>query len=235
MTSRAAAVYTLAPRLALMRWARHAYKARPDRMDALMPTADTLPLLAPPFRRATAGDAQTLAEFVEFASEGLALYLWSKMANGGDPWEIGRERILSAASPIHYGSAIIAEKDGQPAAGLISYSADGKTGPVSPDLPGLLVPLQVLLNQAADTWYVHVLAAYPRFRGKGQGAQLLALADRLAAAAGKTALSLIVSDTNAGARRLYEQCGYREIAKRPMIKEAWQHPGVDWLLLRKTL
>ena len=46
--------------------------------------------LQPPFRRATPGDAKAMADFVNFASEGLALYLWTRMAGpGGDPWAFG--------------------------------------------------------------------------------------------------------------------------------------------------
>jgi ribosomal protein S18 acetylase RimI-like enzyme len=99
----------------------------------------------------------------------------------------------------------------------------------------LLVPLQELMNLALDTWYVHVLAAYPEYRGKGQGSALLALADKFAASGGKLGLSLVVSDTNLGARRLYENCGYREAAQRKMVKERWKHPGTNWVLLRKDI
>jgi ribosomal protein S18 acetylase RimI-like enzyme len=91
------------------------------------------------------------------------------------------------------------------------------------------------MSLAVDTWHIHVLAAYPEYRGRGQGSALLALADRLAGSGGKPGLSLIVSNTNLGARRLYESCGYREVAQRKMVKEQWQHPGVNWVLLRKYL
>ena len=43
----------------------------------------------------------------------------------------------------------------------------------------------------------------------------------------------MVSDTNIGARRLYESHGYREVAQHGTVKEQWQHPGADWVLLRK--
>jgi ribosomal protein S18 acetylase RimI-like enzyme len=52
---------------------------------------------------------------------------------------------------------------------------------------------------------------------------------------GAKSVSIIVSDANSGARRLYRRCGYREIAKRPMVKEEWENPGEDWLLLVKSL
>jgi ribosomal protein S18 acetylase RimI-like enzyme len=80
---------------------------------------------------------------------------------------------------------------------------------------------------------VNVLAAYPEQRGKGCGAALLALADRIAAEGGRRGMSIIVADANTGARRLYERSGYREVASRPMVKEDWQHPGRDWVLLTK--
>ena len=50
------------------------------------------------------------------------------------------------------------------------------------------------MNLALDTWYIHVVAVSPEYRGKGQGLALLALAERLAGSAGKASVSLIVSD-----------------------------------------
>ena len=193
-------------------------------------------LIQSPFRRAASEDTAVLVEFVELASEGLALHLWSKLAGtNGDPWSIGRERVGGDTGGLSYRNAVIAEFAGRPAAGLISYPLPDKPEPIANALPAVLVPLQELMNLVPGTWYVHVLASYPEYRGRGLGSALLALADRLAAAAGKQALSLIVSDTNRGARRLYENSGYREAGQRKMVKEQWQHPGVNWVLLRKDL
>ena len=95
--------------------------------------------------------------------------------------------------------------------------------------------MAVRIDALASNNSRHVVAVSPEYRGKGQGLALLALAERLAGSAGKASVSLIVSDTNTGARRLYELWGYREIAQRKMVKEQWQHPGVNWVLLRKHL
>src|SRR5690606_11874388 len=44
-------------------------------------------------RAATPDDAHELAELINFAGEGMPLYLWERMANvGEDPWEVGRRR-----------------------------------------------------------------------------------------------------------------------------------------------
>jgi len=195
-----------------------------------------MPDLAPPFRRATPADAAAMADFVHFASEGLALYLWTRTAGkGGDPWAVGRERARRETGAFSWRNTVLMELDGRIAAGLVGYPLADAAGPVPADMPAMFVPLQELENLAPGTWYVNVLAAYPEHRGKGCGSALLALADRLAADAGKRGMSIIVADTNTGARRLYERCGYIEIARRRMVKEDWQHPGTDWVLLVKPV
>jgi ribosomal protein S18 acetylase RimI-like enzyme len=189
-----------------------------------------------PFRRARSADAVALAELVEFASEGLAVCLWTKLAGpGGDPWDIGRKRVSSETGGLSYRNALIAELAGKPVCGLIGYPLGDKSEPIPDTLPAVLVPLHELMNLAPDTWYVHALAAYPEHRGGGRGTALLAEADKLAACTHKPGLSLIVTDTNTSARRLYERSGYREAARRRMVKEQWQHPGSNWVLLTKRL
>jgi ribosomal protein S18 acetylase RimI-like enzyme len=190
--------------------------------------------LTPPLRRATPGDAQALAEFVDFASEGLALYLWGKMAGpGGDPWAVGRDRALRDEGSFSYRNAIVLEREGRVAAGLIGYPLADKPEPIPDSMPPMFVPLQELENLAPGTWYVNVLAAYPDKRGQGLGTVLLALADKLAAEVDRPGLSIIVSDANTGARRLYERTGYGEVARRTKVKNGWHNAGKEWVLLVK--
>ena len=99
----------------------------------------------------------------------------------------------------------------------------------------MFVPLQELENLAPATWYVNVLATYPSYRGKGYGRVLLEIAEDLAREARRQGLSIIVSDGNPGARRLYERCGYRETATRPIVKDDWENNGTNWVLLTKPL
>ena len=97
------------------------------------------------------------------------------------------------------------------------------------------MPLQELEDLVPGTWYVNVLAAYPEHRGKGYGTALLGLAEQFARQTRRRGMSIVVADTNAGARRLYERCGYREVARRRMVKEGWEHPGSEFVLLTKRL
>ncbi|MBZ8133371.1 GNAT family N-acetyltransferase [Afifella sp. IM 167] len=192
--------------------------------------------LEPPFRRATPDDAAAMAELVNMAGEGLPVYLWSGMAaEGEDVWALGRQRAQREEGSFSYRNTVVAEAGGKVAACLIGYPLAAEPEPIGPDMPAMFVPLQELENLAPATWYVNVLAAYPEHRGKGLGRGLLAIADAIAAEAGLSGLSIIVSDANHGARRLYESCGYAEIAMRPMVKEGWENGGENWVLLVKRL
>jgi ribosomal protein S18 acetylase RimI-like enzyme len=193
--------------------------------------------LQPPLRRATPGDAAALADLVHFASEGLALHVWTKAAGpGGDPWQVGQERARRDKGSFSYRNAIVIEEAGRVVAGLVGYPLPDHSEPIDYGaVPPMFVPLEELEALAPGSWYVNVLAAYPEHRGRGHGSALLSLAEKCAAESGKTRLSIIVSDANRGARRLYERAGYREQDRRPMVKETWTNPGEDWVLLVKGL
>ena len=191
--------------------------------------------LAPPFRRATPADADALAELINFAGEGLPHYLWAKMAQPGETVsDVGRRRAMREEGSFSYRNAVVTEIEGQVAACLVGYALPDRPQAIDTDeTPAMFVPLQELENLAPGTWYVNVLACYPQYRGQGYGTQLLALAEDLARKTGSRGMSIIVSDANSGARRLYERRGYRQIATRPMVKDDWQGPGENWVLLIK--
>ena len=192
--------------------------------------------LAPPFRPATPQDAAAMAELVNFAGENLQIYLWSKMAEPGQSaWEVGRLRAQREQGAFSFRNTVLLEERGRVAGCLIGYPLPKQAEPIPPDLPAMFRPLQELENFVPGTWYVNVLALYQEFRGRGFGTGLLAIADRISADLGLEGLSIIVADANAGARRLYERCGYRETARRPMVKEDWESPASHWVLMVKAL
>jgi ribosomal protein S18 acetylase RimI-like enzyme len=130
----------------------------------------------------------------------------------------------------------VAEAEGRVIASLVGYPLPERPEPIDhATMPPMFLPLQELENLAPGTWYVNVLATRPDYRNRGYGTRLLGLAERLAAAAGTAGLSIIVSDANAGARRLYERSGCSEAARRPMVKERWENLGETWVLLVKSL
>ncbi|MDJ0759521.1 MAG: GNAT family N-acetyltransferase [Woeseiaceae bacterium] len=205
----------------------------------IAPTKERAPRFAlrDPYRRARKSDADAMAELVNFAGEGLPVYLWSSMCEDGQSvWDVGRERARRETGSFSYRNTIVRQDAGKVTAALIGYALPDHADPaVYDDMPAMFVPLQQLEDLALSTWYVNVLAAYPDSRGKGFGGDLLAIAESLAIQAGCVGLSIIVSDANEGARRLYERNGYEELARRPMIKEGWENPGSEWVLLTRSI
>ena len=187
-------------------------------------------------RSARPDDAPVLAELVNYAGEGMPLYLWEKMATDGQTgWEVGHQRAARETGSFSYRNAQIIDCDGAAAGALIGYEIGDEPEPIGDDMPAMFVPLQELENLAPGTWYVNVLAVLPDFRNCGLGSRLLALADEEGAKAGKRGMSVIVADNNKGAQRLYRACGYSEIARRPMVKDDWVSEGQEWVLMAKDL
>lgn len=186
-------------------------------------------------RDAVRTDCAKLAQLINLAGEGLPLYLWRQMAGAGDdPWEIGRERAARDSGGFSYRNSIIAEVDGRIAGALVGYPVADEPEPVDPaNTPPMFVPLVELENLAAGTWYVNAVAAFPEARGLGLGSELMRWAERRAAELGLRGVSLIVSDANHGARRLYERLGYAKTASRPMVRDGWQSGGENWVLMIK--
>ena len=188
------------------------------------------------FRRATTNDAADMAELVNMAGHGLPLYLWGKTARPGQSaWEVGRERAMHGTGGFAYRNTVVREVEGKVAACLIGYALAEEPEPIDEDVPSMLVPLLELENEVPGTWYINVLAAYPEYRGSGRGSELLGVAEKLAKEARCSGISLITSDANVGAHRLYERHGFSDHATRPIIKEDWEYPGNTWVLMLKKL
>lgn len=184
-------------------------------------------------RPATPDDAPHLATLINYAGEGLPHYLWSQMAERGETaWDVGKRRACRTEGGFSWCNAHLAEVDGGVAATLIGYPLPEIPEAVDyATLPPLFAPLQELEDLAPGTWYINVLAAHPEYRSRGIGTRLIGRATELARSAGCADLSLIVSDANPGARRLYERCGFVERASRAAVKEGWDNPIKNWVLM----
>jgi ribosomal protein S18 acetylase RimI-like enzyme len=186
------------------------------------------------FRPATKADAPALAELVNYAGEGMPLYLWTKLAKEGeDPWAVGRTRAAREEGAFSYRNATVLDVDGECAGCLIGYEIPDVPKPIAADMPAMFVPFQELENLAPSTWYINVLAVQPKFRNRGLGAKLIALAEDMGKEADKRGMSLIVADKNLGAQRLYARHGYTERARKKMVIEDWDTQNEAGVLLVK--
>ena len=190
----------------------------------------------PSIRPATRDDARALAEFIDMGGEGLPAYLWAEMAEPGESvWDVGERRARREEGGFSYRNAHLAEIGGAVAGGLIGYALPEAPVAIGGDFPPMFVPLQELENLAAGSWYINVIAVYARHRGRGLGRQLMEFAETLARAEGRTRLSLIVFDRNEAAIRLYRHHGYREAARRAIVKEDWICDSTEAVLMIKDL
>ncbi|MBK8268990.1 MAG: GNAT family N-acetyltransferase [Planctomycetes bacterium] len=178
-----------------------------------------------------------MAELVNIAGDGLPLYLWATFARPEQSaWDVGRERARLGLGGFAYKNTVVREVVGKVAACLIGYpNSDSPPPPSGLALPGPLVPLMELSNFVTSTWYLNVLATFPDHRGKGYATELLQFAESMARDSGHSQMSLIMSDANAGARRMYEKNGFAEYACRPIVKDKWEHAGQNWILMVRDL
>jgi len=182
-------------------------------------------------RRATRHDARALSPLINQAGEGLPALIWGQLAEPGqDPWEVGVARVESDDAGISHRNAWVAQVHGTLAGCLLAYRQPDTAEPIPEDVPAMFRPLLELEAQALSTGYVYVLSTVPEMQGQGVGNRLLEFAERYRGPAG---MSLIVSNANTGARRLYERHGYLERATRPMVKDGWDNPGTEWVLMVK--
>ena len=73
-------------------------------------------------RKATKEDAFAMAELINFAGEGMPLYLWEKMAEDGETaWDVGRRRAQRDEGSFSYVNAVLAELNCDVVASLIGY------------------------------------------------------------------------------------------------------------------
>lgn len=187
-------------------------------------------------RKALASDAAHLARFINMAADDLPLHFWkASVGPDGDPWAWGLERAARETGSFSFRNAWLAEVEGAVAACLLGYPAETDPGPIAPDTPAIFVPLLELEALAPGTWYLNVLATYEAYRGRGCGGALLTEAEGVARAAGLGAVSLIAADTHRDALRLYTRRGYREVARRAVVKGDWQVDATEWILFVKSI
>lgn len=187
-------------------------------------------------REAKATDAAHLVQFINMAADDLPLHFWQRSVGpGGDPWAYGQERAAREKGNFSYRNAWLAEVDGEVAACLLGYPAEDEPSPVDPETPAVLIPLLELEALAPGAWYLNVLATYAAFRGRGCGSALLVHAEGVARRNGHANISLIAEDTHLEALRLYAAKGYREVARRAVVKGDWQVDAREWILFTKAL
>lgn len=175
-----------------------------------------------------------MVPLVDQAGEGLPRATWAFLAQPGQSaLDVGLARISGTDSWVSWQNAWIAEVNHVRAGVLVTYlHGEDMPGPDAETLPGF-VPLLELEALAPSSRYLFIVSTTAEFQGKGVGSALLAHAETMD---GPGRLSLIVSDSNRLAARLYERVGYRAVARRPIVTiPGWNCVGTEWVLMIKDV
>jgi ribosomal protein S18 acetylase RimI-like enzyme len=190
------------------------------------------PLQSFTLRPARKSDCLRIAELYRISSDGVADYIWTRLAAPGeDILDVGRRRYEREGIPFSYQNCKLVEHRGQVVGMLVAFPMRVDPEYVEPD--PVLAPYSAL--EEDESYYVCGMAVEPEFRGRGIGTRLLEMAERDCRRHGLRKLSLIVFEQNTGAKRLYERSGYVEKHRRPVEPHPLIHYAGYALLMVKAL
>ncbi len=184
------------------------------------------------FRPAIREDSRRIAELFSISSDGVVDYVWSTLAPdypGLAPVEIGAVRYASEEGNFSYTNCVVAEREGEVIGQLCTYPVETDQAETDEPVDPVLEPYGRL--EIPDTLYVSSLALFDKFRGMGLGTKMLSIAREQARERGFDALSLLVFGQNAGAVKLYEREGFREVDRAPVVPHPLIHHTGDVLLM----
>ncbi len=185
-------------------------------------------------RAARRDDSAAIAELFLISSDGLAEYIWGKVAGPGEsPLQTGARRYARDGVAFSYRNCLMAEV-GEEIAGMAhSFPMDADPA-AEPESDPVLRPYAELEDYGS--LYVSGVAVFPRHRGRGIGTRLMASVDERAHSLGRPRVSLICFEGNTEAMRLYRRLGFEEVARRPIVPHPLLHYGDgDALLLAREV
>jgi ribosomal protein S18 acetylase RimI-like enzyme len=208
---------------------RGAFLCRQKTYDAAM--TDVL------FRPALKHESRRIAELYRISSDGVADYIWSGLRESGDDLlDVGARRYARENTDFSYQNVTVAVIGDEIVGMLAGYALGPPEQPGDEfdfDIDPVLRPYHQL--ELPNSFYISGMALFPRFRSRGIGTQLLALAVEQARKRDLRQLSLIVFEQNTGARRLYERVGFRELMRAAVVPHRLIRYGGDALLLAKDV
>ncbi len=183
-------------------------------------------------RDAIASDSRDIARLYQISSDGVADYIWSKLAEPGEsPLEVGSRRYQRTSTEFSFENCTIVEENSETIAMLQAFPMIVDEDYVETD--PVLKPYSEL--ELDDSYYVSGVAVFESFRGRGIGARLMDLAEQHCAQLGLDSISLIVFEQNTGAKRLYDRLGYTESDRRQVVAHPLIHHTGDAILMSKSI
>lgn len=185
------------------------------------------------YRPALKSECAVVARLASIASDGVADYAWTQLArHGEDIFDVARQRYEREGTQISYQNCTIAAASNILVGMLLAFSDVVEVGAEEVTDP-VLAPFENLRED--DSYYIDCIAVFEDYRGQGIGSELMRLAEQQANEKGYVKTSLIVFEQNAGAIKLYERLGYREVSREKTIPHRLIHYTGDAVLMVKML
>jgi ribosomal protein S18 acetylase RimI-like enzyme len=187
--------------------------------------------------QATRADCRAIAELALMAGEGIPAYFWEQSRKPGqDIEDVGAQNAASDTENFSFRNAHLAIVNNAVAGMLLAYRlTDAEHADDLEDFPAFIRPLIELEQCVPGRFYINMLATYPDYRNQAVGSTLMGLADKLAANAGCSLLSVEVFEQNTGALRLYQRLGYAMVDRRPVVTYPCHPYTGDVVLLTKQV
>ena len=176
-------------------------------------------------RKATQEDCRQIAELALIAGDGIPAYFWEQArVNGQQLIDVGIHNLASGAENFSYKNVHVAVVDNDVAGMMLAYRLPDRENADNPeDYPEFIRPVIELENCVPGSFYINMLATYPKYRNLSIGTTLMRLADNLAEQVKCDLLSVQVFEQNVRALRLYRRLGYNPIEVRPVVEHI-SHP-----------
>ena len=177
-------------------------------------------------------ECRRIAELYRISSDGVADYIWTKLADRGEEiLDVGRRRYEREGTPFSYENCKFVELEDSVVGMLVAFPMEVDERYEETD--AILVPYSVL--EEDQSYYICGMAVDEGHRGKGIGKMLLEEAEGTCLHLGFSKLSLIVFEQNVQARHLYERYGYVETRRHSVIPHPLIHYTGDALLMVKNV
>jgi ribosomal protein S18 acetylase RimI-like enzyme len=184
-------------------------------------------------RPARVEDAPAIARMFLISSDGLAAYVWSRLAEPGQSLEsVGAARYARTGTVFSFENCLLAVRRGMIVGMGHAYAIEPR-GPCEFADDPVLAPYAEL--EEPGSLYVAGLAVDGGHRGSGVGTALLGRLEARARAEGRPRVSLLCFEQNARALAFYRRHGYAEAARRPIVPHPTLHyrHGDALLLVRE--
>ena len=186
------------------------------------------------FRQAVKEDSTDIARLFLISSDGLAEYIWSKVAGPAETvLEAGARRYARGGVDFSHENCLIAEKEGVTVGMAHSFEMERDA-----DADGISDPVLKPYGELEDygSLYLSGLAVVEGHRNEGIGKALMEAVNLRAQALSLGRISLICFERNEGAMRLYRRLGFRELGRRAVVPHPALHyqDGDAVLLARET-